>query len=448
MMRVPDALPLHLMLLSMQSGISPVGWNSWNNPFHAFMPDWMRPKSPLEQGLDQWQNAWQQTSEQLSQLASAWLPSQSPSPSQNPWQKSASAKPTDLSDFATAFFDPSFLHALAQQTQEQTQRFAEGLQAYLANDYEPQPYPYQVLWQSGSATLYDLAPDRRDALAVLCVPSLINTSRVLDLTPENSFVQYLRSQGLRPLFLDWGAPGEHEQTFSTADYITGYAIPALQELREQHDGPIALVGYCMGGIFTTAMAQLAPLFVDAMVLLATPWDFSAPDTPRVLLEPASQLMLRQWIGMMNPVPPVVVQTLFHLIDPWRVQEKYSRFPTLDDAAKKQFLALEHWVNDGVPLAQKVAEECFVDWPHGNILSQHQWKVGRRWIEPGSISCPVLAVIPQNDLIVPTGCALPLTREIPRCDVITPKAGHVSMVAGSRAKEEMWAPVAGWLKAKF
>ena len=52
----------------------------------------------------------------------------------------------------------------------------------------------------------------------------------------------------------------------------------VQELRERHDGPIALVGYCMGGIFTTAIAQLAPLFVDAMVLLATPWDFSAPDT--------------------------------------------------------------------------------------------------------------------------------------------------------------------------
>lgn len=355
---------------------------------------------------------------------------------------------TKLEDFATAFFDPAFLQALAQQTHEQTQRFAEGLQAYLSNDYEPEPYKYKVLWKKGSAKLYDLAPERTDALAVLCVPSLINTSRVLDLTPDSSFVQYLKSQGFRPLFLDWGAPADGEQSFSTADYITGYAIPALQELREKHDGPIALLGYCMGGIFTTAMAQLAPLFIDAMVLLATPWDFSAPDTPRVLLEPATQLMLRNWIGLMNPVPPVVTQTIFHLIDPWRVQEKYSRFPSLDDDAKKQFLALEHWVNDGVPLTQAVAQECFVDWPHGNILSQHQWKVGRRWIEPSSIQCPVLSVIPQNDLIVPMGCALPLTQEIPRCDVITPKAGHVSMVVGKRAKEEMWQPVARWLAEKF
>lgn len=204
----------------------------------------------------------------------------------------------------------------------------------------------------------------------------------------------------------------------------------------------------MGGIFSVAMAQLAALFVDALVLLATPWDFSAKDTPKVLLEPTTQLMLRQWIGMMNPVPNMVTQTVFHLIDPWRVQEKYSRFPSLDAQARQHFLAVEQWVNDGVPLAQAVAQECFVDWPQGNILANHQWKVGRRWIEPASITCPTLAVVPEKDLIVPKGCALPLTKQIKRCEVLTPHAGHVSMVVGSRAKEEMWQPVAHWLKKKF
>lgn len=436
MMRMPDALPLHLMLLSMQSGISPAGWSGWSNPWL----DWLRPKTPLEQSAEAWGRLWTETSQSLSQLQGAW-------PSPSPKQKSAEP-PKGLHEFATAFFDPSFLQALTQQTQEQTQRFSEGLQAYLHNDYEPEPYDYDVLWQKGSATLYDLAPERTDGLAVLCVPSLINSSRVLDLTEQSSFAQFLKSQGFRPLILDWGSPGAEEESFSTADYITGYAIAALQELRERHDGPIALLGYCMGGIFTTAIAQLAPLFVDAMVLLATPWDFSAPDTPHVLLQPGTQMMLRQWIQLWNPVPPMITQTVFHLIDPWRVQEKYSRFPTLDDAAKQHFLAVEHWVNDGVPLAQKVAEECFVDWPHGNILHTHQWKVGRRWIEPGTIACPVLSVIPKNDLIVPRGCALPLTAEIPRCDMIEPDAGHVSMLVGKRARAEMWHPVAAWLKSKF
>src|SRR5262249_24664313 len=143
-----------------------------------------------------------------------------------------------------------------------------------------------------------------------------------------SFVEFLKSRKLRPLILDWGTPGDDELEFGTADYITAYDLDALQTLREQHNGPIVLLGYCMGGIFTTAMAQLAPLFADAMVLFATPWDFSAPDTPSVLLDPTTQLMFRNWIGSGNPVQPFVTQTLFYLIDPWRIHAKYQNFPNL------------------------------------------------------------------------------------------------------------------------
>lgn len=433
------------------------------------MPDWMRPKSPLEQSTDAMFDLWQQLSTQLSEAASQWLSvnlqsgeassASSPRRRGSSWTQAQESKGmpafagmpkdnTTLADFALAFFDPGFVSALAEQTSAQSQRFMEGVQAYMQSDYEPAAMDYKVIWKRGSARLLDLDPKNTDGLAVLLVPSLINRAHVLDLTPERSFAQYLKSQGLRPLILDWGTPGSAEEQFSCGDYINGYAVPALQELREKHEGPIALVGYCMGGIFTVAMTQLAQLYVDALVLLATPWDFSAPETPRVLLDPATQLMLRQWIGLMNPVPSTVTQTIFHLIDPWRVQEKYMRFPDLTEAEKQHFLAVEQWVNDGVPLAQKVAEECFTDWPQGNILANHQWKIGRKWIEPSAITCPTLAVIPKNDLIVPMGCALPLTQEIKRCEVITPDAGHVSMVVGSKARAQVWEPVAKWLKKRF
>ncbi|MEJ0010072.1 MAG: alpha/beta fold hydrolase [Alphaproteobacteria bacterium] len=338
---------------------------------------------------------------------------------------------------------------MARRAFRRSANFLDGVQAYLfSSEYRREAPDYPVLWKRGAATLYDLAPENSEGLAVLLVPSLINKSYVLDLYPEVSFAQFLKAQGFRPLLLDWGTPGETEKNFTTADYISSHALDALREARARHEGPIALLGYCMGGIFTIAMAQLASVFVDALVLLATPWDFSAPDTPRLLLEPAAQAMLRQWIRSLDPVPPVVTQTLFHLIDPWRVQEKYSAFPALDKQARRHFLAVEQWVNDGVPLAPAVAEECFVDWPQGNILANHQWKVGRRWIDPSALACPALAVIPQRDLIVPQGVASPLAKELPRCDTLSPDAGHVSMVVGRRAQKLLWEPVAEWLNEKF
>lgn len=344
--------------------------------------------------------------------------------------------------------DPEFYATLSTEAFNRSTGFLQGMQAYLASEYERTEKHYDVIWQQGSARLLDLAPDATDAVAVLCVPSLINKSTILDLYPEVSFVEFLKSRGFRPLILDWGSPNADECDFAMADYISFYALDALHALREQHDGPIALLGYCMGGIFTTAMAQLAAREVDALILLATPWDFSSPDTPVVLLSPATQLTLRNWIMTQYPVQPIVTQTVFHLIDPWRVQEKFSRYPSLSEAEKKHFLAVEQWVNDGVPLPNKVAEECFVDWPQGNILARHQWKIGRRWIEPELITCPTLAVIPSRDAIVPKGCALPLTKLLNRCDIITPDCGHVSMVVGKNARKLMWEPVAKWLEKKF
>ncbi len=451
MMRMPDALPMHLMLAMMQSGILPSASMPWSNSFVSFMPDWMRPKSPLEQLNEQMQNQWLSATEPFQKLSEQWL-SANPWLGQNEAPPSQKQNPSDsanpFTDFFADFFNPEFLQSLSSEAMNRSTGFLQGIQAYLASDYERPVKEYDVLWQRGSARLLDVAPEATDGVAVLCVPSLINKSTILDLYPEVSFVEFLKKRGFRPLILDWGSPNEDECEFAMADYISFYALDALHTLRENHDGPIALLGYCMGGIFTTAMAQLAAREVDAMILLATPWDFSAPDTPTVLLAPSTHVTLRNWINTQYPVQPLVTQTVFHLIDPWRVQEKFSRYPFLSDAEKNHFLAVEQWVNDGVPLANKVAEECFVDWPQGNILAKHQWKVGRRWIEPEQITCPTLAVIPTKDAIVPKGCALPLTKLLKRCDTIMPECGHVSMVVGKNARTQMWEPVANWLETKF
>ena len=502
MLKMPNAMALNLMLAMMQSQSLSGASTPWStsSPLspHNFFPWLPKPKTPLEQGIDAAKTLWQNQSEQLQQLSEAWLKNLNPPSKPNPshrktnsnrssfqstsdterrgsWFSGQSTAPNagnatddsaasftfpDMAPWMSAFagmtnegsfaefFDPAFLTSLGTQAYNQSTGFLQGFQAYLASDYTPPEKDYDVLWSRGSAQLFDLAPDRTDSVAVLCIPSLINSSRILDLTPETSTVDYLHAHGLRPLILDWGTPGDDETDFTTADYITAYALDALQTLRDNHDGPIVVLGYCMGGIFSVAMAQLAPLFVDALILLATPWDFSAPDTPVVLLNPANQLMLRQWIGSQNPVAPMVTQSIFHMIDPWRVQEKYQRYPTLDDGQKQQFLAVEHWVNDGVPIAQAAALECFVDWPQSNILATHQWKVGRRWIEPETVKQPTLAIMPSRDPIVPLGCARPLAAQLPRCDVIEPDTGHVSMLVGSRARELVLAPMVAWIKGKF
>lgn len=446
-MMPPETLPMHLMLAMLQSGLSIPGLSNWSGTSNDWLDAWRpwlpKPYNPIEASANRMLDEWQKLASNNAELLQSLLGS---APPPKP-EKSADA-PKDFTGFFPYLFDPQFLSSLGAQAAENSTGFLEGVQAYIGADYTRTEKKYRVLWKKGSARLLDCAPHATEGLAIFCIPSLINKSYVLDLYPQASLVEYLAEQGYRPLILDWGTPSDSELDFTCGDYITAYAIPALQALRENHDGPIAVLGYCMGGVFAVAVAQLAAFLCDALILLATPWDFSAEDTPRLLLDPTAQMMLRGWIGTLNPVPNMLTQTIFHLINPWHVQKKYSKYPTLDAEERKHFLAVEQWVNDGVPLVRKVAEECFVDWPHDNMLANHQWKIGRKWVEPEAIACPTLCVIPEHDAIVPKGVAQPLADMIRKADTIYPKSGHVSMVVGKQARTELWEPLVKWLDKRF
>ncbi len=318
----------------------------------------------------------------------------------------------------------------------------------MRSDFQRKETPYKVIWQHGECRLLDYAPRLSHATAIVIIPSLINRSSILDIYPYSSFIQHLITKGYRPLLLDWGEPDDETLDYGFADYTSGKAMPALNAARSLHDGPLTILGYCMGGVFALALAQLSGRMCDALMLLATPWDFSTPDSPRVALPGPASVMLRQSLSLMQPVPASAINLCFHLIDPWAIQKRYERFPTLSEKEKTLFLAVEHWLSEGIPMARRAAIECFVDWPQDNVLAEGRFKIGRSWVAPPSITCPTLAIIPAHDRIVPHSCAIALANELPRCDVITPELGHVSMMASPRAKEEMWTPLTRWLDKRF
>ena len=440
MLGLNDTLPLHLQLAMMRLFASNGAWQSSNVNWPQLLMQWSsflpRPKTPLEKWEDvlqaQAQEARHEQQERKRQRQ----------------RRSQNQQGDNDSPFSAFTEHPAFKAALANEAFTRTQSFLEGVNAVLHSDYTRKDTPFKILWQHGECRLLDYAPRAVNATALFIVPSLINRAYVLDIHPEHSFIAHLVRSGFRPLVLDWGIPDAETMSYGCADYISGKALPAFTAAREAHDGPIALVGYCMGGVFAVAMAQLLGHTCDALLLLATPWDFSAPDSPRVTLAGPAALILRHAFSSMNPVPAAVINTCFHLIDPWAIQKRYERFPTLSDDEKVLFLATEHWLSEGIPLSNKVAAETFVDWPHDNLLHEGQFKVGRSWIEPQRITCPALAVIPAHDKIVPASCALPLAERLPKCDIIQPELGHVSMVTSLSAPSHMWKPLVKWLYARF
>jgi poly(3-hydroxyalkanoate) synthetase len=147
------------------------------------------------------------------------------------------------------------------------------------------------------------------------------------------------------------------------------------------------------------------------------------------------------------VPVDVLQTMFALDDPTAVAEKFRRFGRLDQdsEAARLFVALEDWLNDGVPLSGATARDCLRDWYRDNLPMRGEWRVAGLAIDPASIRVPAFVATPRRDRIVPPESARPLARLLRDATLLEPDAGHVGMTAGRTAAKVLWEPLRNWLR---
>lgn len=300
-------------------------------------------------------------------------------------------------------------------------------------------------WSEGTTVLRNYGGD---GPPVLFVPSLVNRSYILDLSRRQSLLRWLASQGTNPWLVDWDAPGPEERGFTLDDYIAGRLANAVDFVTRQTGRPVILVGYCMGGLLALGAALFRRDAVAGLGLLATPWDFHAGDGERAGSLAALLPVLEPQISLFGALPVDTLQALFAGLDPFGIQRKFEAFARLDaDSPRARlFVALEDWLNDGVPLAGPVARECLVGWYGENRPARGTWSIAGKMIDPAAFDGPALALIPARDRIVPPESAVALAESLPCCETISPGAGHIGMVVGSGMRESVWHPLAQWIAA--
>jgi polyhydroxyalkanoate synthase len=308
------------------------------------------------------------------------------------------------------------------------QRALAGLRRYQEAERPPAPSPMPVQAGMHGAALRDYGGA---GAPILFVPSLINPPSVLDMG-ERSLLRWLTGRGLRVLLLDWGWPGPERRAMSVAGHVESILLPLIDGLRE----PPILVGYCLGGTMALAAAQLAP--VRGVATLAAPWHFNGfPDDARTKLA-------RLWadaqgaVAALGLLPMEVLQCAFWSLDPARTVAKFEAFADLEGAAARTFVMLEDWANDGPPLSEAAAREMFESLFAADASGTGGWRVGGEIIDPASLDIPLLNIVSTSDRIVPHATAVAAGE---RLDL---GLGHVGMVVGSRAPDQLWTPLAAWL----
>ncbi|HEY1504082.1 MAG TPA: alpha/beta fold hydrolase, partial [Stellaceae bacterium] len=364
-----------------------------------------------------------------------------------PWRPEFALQGGSLSLALAAGKNDTLDAALDTELTRRATLFLDGVERYRRHPYHRDLAEPPLLWQEGTTRLLDYRP--RGGPPVLVVPSLINRAYILDLAPGQSLLRYLADRGLRPLLVDWGAPGEEERRFDVGDYIMRRLGPAAEVARQAAGGvsPVVL-GYCMGGLLALALAARRPPLVSALALLATPWRFHAERAEQARLLGVLAEPIAKSYAALGEVPVDMLQALFAAQDPLLVLRKFSRFAEMapDSAAALGFVALEDWLNDGVPLAIPVARECLGGWYGEDRPGRGRWLVDGQPIRPRDVEIPALVVVPAQDRIVPPATAAALSDALPQAETWRPNLGHIGMIVARDAPSTVWEPLAGWLGA--
>ncbi len=371
-------------------------------------------------------------------LRNDWPSSNPPPPSLQKLR--AAAKLTETSAAQT-----DFLTALNQEACNRTRRFISGIQAYQDHPDRRDVPEAPVIWQQGTTRLRDYNPSALHAPVILVIPSLINRFDILDLDLAPSFLRSLAAHGFRPLVVDWDTPGTDETNFGLTEYMTQRLIPVLEFIERSKAG-VHLLGYCMGGLLALALAALKPQSIKTLTLMATPWDFHKPENAANSFSTWAEKM-EPILQQMGQLPVDIIQSLFASLQPLQVLEKFSRFADMNPISMetRKFVLVEDWLNDGVPLTCNVARECIGGWYSNNVTAKGEWKIADQIIDPSQLAMPCYVIVPGKDKIVPPESALPLVKLLPHASLHEPMCGHIGLLAGRNAAQQIWAPLIHWLE---
>lgn len=360
------------------------------------------------------------------------------------WKGSLAPQAKSLREKIQKIDPEEFDAALGQEIQRRVSAFSDGVTRYQG---APRPEPMAPLpgvWSEGTTRLLRA---EADGAPVIVIPSLVNRMDILDLAPKRSLLRTLQDRGLDTYVVDWDEPGLDELGFSIDHYVD--RLERIRDVVTERCGTSpSIIGYCMGGNLALALAHRDADRIARMALLATPWDFHAMPRSAIEMLEASMPTMRQLITGMKMLPVDVIQSMFSSRDPVGVIRKFRAFADLagKSAAVTAFVELEDWLNDGVPLAGPVALECLQEWYVENRPMRGIWESGGEILDPAYIGLPTLVVVPEHDTIVPPSSAEPLASLLPQATLMRANAGHIGMVAGSKARKQLYEPLGDWICA--
>ena len=310
--------------------------------------------------------------------------------------------------------------------------------------------PAEVIYEEGALRLLHYAPRQATThpTPVLCIPSLINRYYVLDLIPERSLVLALLEQGLDVYMIDWGTATAADRFRTLDSYVAGLLRRCVQEVQARAGiKAVTMLGYCMGGLFALAYAVLFPREVALLVNMAGPVNYHDHGI-------YSTWTRSKWfdadliVDTMGNVPAQLLNATFHSVRPTNELVQAVKYWQRrdDEAFMRRFAAMQVWLNDPTPFPGEAFRKYIKDLYQQNLLLHGTFELAGQRIDPRTITTPTLTIAARKDHIAPWRSVAVLHDLVASedRDRIVLESGHIGMVIGSTAHEQLWPHLGRWL----
>jgi polyhydroxyalkanoate synthase len=265
---------------------------------------------------------------------------------------------------------------------------------------------FEMIFQNDALKLFRIGSSNQHR-TFLIVPSIINGPEVLYINYKENLLKFLQNKG-SIFIIKWKNINSRLLSYNLDNYIAeiSAAIAIL-------DCKVELIGHCLGGILSLAVASQNSDMVRSLVLLTTPWDFAHFKK--------SHLMDYHLLGKLEYIPAILLEYFFFLLDPDSIFQKFQNF---NEDSIESFIKIERWLHSGNDIPTPIFMQL-LNFMNQNILLNQEWDR----IDFTKLKMPICMVGGKYDKIAPISSSSELLKLLSNSHMIELNSGHIGFLFG-------------------